>query len=88
MLSSADQTGQRSTSREYSFGGAGNNGRNRAINTKYVRLVRSVKRISFEHNLIVIEKGRNDAPSNQPTRETHSAGWSDSKTKTLTLKAP
>ncbi len=42
----------------------------RSINAEHVRLAKTIKRISFEHNLIVIEKGRNDDPSNQLTRET------------------
>jgi hypothetical protein len=41
----------------------------RSVNAEHVRLAKNIKRISFEHNLIVIEKGRNDAPSNQLTRE-------------------
>jgi hypothetical protein len=42
----------------------------RSVNAEHVRLVKAIKRISFEHNLIVIEKGQNNAPSNQLTRET------------------
>jgi len=40
------------------------------INAEHVHLAKTIRRISFEHNLIVIEKGRNDEPSNQLTCET------------------
>ncbi|MGH7052334.1 MAG: hypothetical protein ACREE4_04425 [Stellaceae bacterium] len=36
----------------------------RSTNEEYVQMVQNIRRISFEHNLIVIEKGQNDAPSN------------------------
>ena len=42
----------------------------RNVNVEYVHLAKTIKRISFEHNLIAIEKGRNDDPSNAMTRDT------------------
>lgn len=37
---------------------------NEGIDEGHVQFARKIKRISFEHNLIVVEKGRNDTPSN------------------------
>lgn len=36
----------------------------RNVDENLVRIARQIRRISFEHNMIVIEKGRNDSPSN------------------------